>query len=329
MHAQALKPGEEGRLCGRIKRVARLRRIVLLAVAFQGLVVPGADAWTQAEKKRDTGWVCGTVRDETASLIAEAAVTLYPRGEAPTEKTAVAQVTSGPHGKFCLRDLAPGFYELHVSREPWPPQPSRTVEVRAGLVNRLTPPIELEREPGAPHVSYEESFDGMPPGEARAVMERLLRQGDTASIQEVARRLLPKRGVAIDLNRLVLGLDVKPLVDELLRQFDQGYLPPLKTARYVYVVSELADPRTPEVVMPALLRRLGDARSLPPDPASRFGESEGTIYVSDIAIHAVARFSGKDFNWKYGQPPWQNQRAIANARDWWRREVDKQSEKRR
>ncbi len=273
-----------------------------------------------------TGWVCGQVFDESHGVVLGARLTVVQETMAESAPTPLAEAGTDERGQFCLQDLAPGFYLLRVEHAPWPPQYPRRVEARAGLVNRLTPPIELELEPGEPRVSYEESFDGMSTSEARGVMERLLRRGDATSVHEAARRLLPKRGVSVNLNRLTLGLEAKPLIDELLRQLDRG-LPPLKTARYIYVLGELADQRTREVVMPELLRRLNDGRLLPSNPT--LGEGESSTYVSDIAINAVLRFSGKDFKWNYGKPPIQNQRAIANAKEWWRLELERASEKKR
>jgi hypothetical protein len=124
-----------------------------------------------------------------------------------------------------------------------------------------------------------------------------------------------------------MGLNVRPLLDEILRQLGQGYLPPLKTARYVYLAGDLGDPRTREVVVPALLEKLRDARTLPPGPMARLSEDASPVYVSDIAIQALARYAGKDFKWNYGKPPFQNERAMANARDWWRSELQKEAEK--
>jgi len=273
--------------------------------------------------------VCGQVRDESGGVVAGAGLMLLPKIEGGSSPSAsAAESTSDEHGNFCLRDLPPGFYELHVAHDAWLPQPPRAVEIRAGLVNRLVPAMELELEPGEPRVSFEESFDGMALGPGRALMERLLQQADTASTQELARRLLPKHGVTIQLNRLILGLNVRPLLDEILRQLDRGYLPPLKTARYVFLAGELGDPRTRDIVVPALLEKLRDARTLPSSPTTRFGDSESRVYVSDIAIQALARYTGKDFNWNYGKPPFQNERAMANAREWWRKELEKESEKR-
>ena len=301
--------------------------LVLIGLAPLRLAAQEQTAELPASKN-STGWVCGTVVDETFSLVAEAELNLFSQVEPRTpEVEPVARTTSDAHGAFCLRDLPPGFYQLRVAKAPWHIQPPRPVEVRAGLMNRLAP-IELELEPGEPRISYEESFDGMPAGQGRAVMERLLQKGDTASVQELARRLLPKRGPRIDLGRLVLGLDVKPLVEELMRQLDSGYLPPLKTARYVYVVGELADARTRDIATPLLLSKLRDPRRLPPNPYTALAEAGQTGYVSDEAIHALARLAGKDFNWKYGQPPLQNRSAIEAAQNWWRQELEKRESRR-
>ena len=310
----------------RKKRAHLVGFVVVVAVLAVCPQAPAAGF--QSEEAKTTGWVCGQVRDESGGVIAGAGLTLLPKIEGgASESASAAEVASDEHGSFCIRDLSPGFYELLVAHPSWPPQPPRPVETRAGLVNRLTPPMELELEPGEPRVSFEESFDGMSAGAGRALMERLLQQADTASVRELARRLLPKRGVTIQLNRLILGLNTRPLLDEVLRQLDRGYLPPLKTARYVFLAGELGDPRTREVVVPALLEKLRDARTLPAGPTGRFGEDANPVYVSDIAIQALARFAGKDFNWSYGKPPFQNERAMANARDWWRNELEKQTEK--
>lgn len=302
-----------------------------LALLLLALAPLAASAAPQQDTAPSTGWVCGLVVDEALSFIAAASVKLYPGDmDLAAERQPIAETVSDDHGLFCIRDLAPGFYQLRVEHERWPTQLPRRVEVRAGLVNRLTSPLELELEPGEPHVSYRESFDAMSPGEARGVMERLLQQGDAAGLRELARRLLPKRGAVLpfNLNQLVVGLEVKPLVSELLRQLDRG-LPPLKTARYVYLIGELADPITRDVVVPVLLRYLSDGRPLP-SLVARTGEgSQGTSYVSDIAIVALTRQTGKDFKWKYGLSPMQNQSAIARARDWWRLELERERDRER
>jgi len=239
-----------------------------------------------------------------------------------------ARLTSDEHGSFCFTDLAPGFYELRVVHEGWPLQVARTIEARAGLVNRMTP-VELEREPGDPRVSFAESVDGMPQMQGRGVLEQLLRRGDAASLQEAARRLLPKRSVTTDVNRLMPAMDPKPLLQELVRQLESGYLPPMKTARYVYIVGEISDPRTRDIVAPLLLKKLRDGRALPSTPTDTFPGAEGTLYVSDFALFALARLAGKDFNWRYGKSPLENQKAISNAQEWWRIETDKGQEKQR
>lgn len=279
-----------------------------------------------------TGWVCGGVLDETHALVTDAEVALYPREEPAASAQAgkpetgrpaaepLARATTDPHGVFCLRDLPPGFYQLQVTKSPWPTQRPRTVEVRAGLMNRLTP-IEMELEPGEPRVSFKESFDGLPVSRGRAVMERLLLKGDAASLKELARRLLPKRGAEIDLAPLVQGLDVKPLLEELLRELEDKPLPALKSARFIYVVGELADKRTHDNVVLFLLRKLRDGRRLPSTPGSVYTGAHPATYVSDVAVRQLARQAGKDFKWKYGRPPLQNGRAIQSANIWWREEL--------
>lgn len=293
----------------------------------------------EAAPQKTTGWVCGMVVDEIRSFVAEAKVTLYPESEASAAEAGragssqpqpapVATTQTDGRGSFCFQELPPGFFELRVAKEPWPIQPSRTVEVRAGLLNRLNL-IVMELEPGEPHISYEESFDGMSAMEARAAMERLLAKGDAASLKELARRLLPKGGPRIDIGRVVLGLDVKPLFDELMRQVESGYLPPLKTARYVYLIGELSDPRTKDAATQLLLQKLRDARPLPSNPYHPVSDQDRMAYVSDLAIHALARLAGKDFDWEYGKPPMQNRSAISRARNWWQQELAKRQQDRR
>jgi len=299
--------------------LAALAGVVLLAASTAG---------QQPSPGKTTGWVCGLVVDETLSFVAETELSVIPVVEAGVpEPEPAARLTADPHGAFCFQDLPPGFYHLRVVKAPWPPQPPRTVEVRAGLMNRLDP-IELELEPGDPRVSFPDSFDGMSVGQARGWMERLLKQGDVASLQELARRLLPKRGPRLEVNQLVMGLDIKPLQEELMRQLDTGYLPPLKTARYIYLVGQLADSRTRQAAMQLLLRKLRDSRRLPPNPYT-VGETGDTGYVSDEAMLALARLAGKDFKWKYGQSPVQNSRAIEAAHTWWRQEVERQDSRRK
>ncbi|MBI2955853.1 MAG: carboxypeptidase regulatory-like domain-containing protein [Acidobacteria bacterium] len=300
--------------------------VLLAFAAALALEAPAQEERAAPDATSATGWVCGRVFDETHAIVAGAELALYPAGENAGENAeTVARAESDQHGAFCLKDLPPGFYGLRLTRSPWPPQPPRTAEVRAGLVNHLEP-IELELEPGEPRVSWEESFDGMPPGHGRALLERLLREPDAAGVREVARRLLPKRGVRCDIGRLLIGIDPKPLVHELMRQLEAGYLPPLKTARYIYVIGELLDKRTEEQVMQVLLRRLRDSRRLPADPALGSDEARPT-HVGDIAIQAVARVTGKDFGWKYGLPPIQNQSAISAAQVWWRQELERRQRK--
>lgn len=288
------------------------------------------------EANQSTGWVCGAALEEGVAFAVGAQLRLYSAsvaeanagGAADSAAEPAARLTSDEHGSFCFTDLPPGFYELRVVHEGWPLQAARTVEARAGLVNRLTP-VELEREPGEPRVGFAESFDGMPQMQARGVLEQLLRRGDAASLQEAARRLLPKRSVTVDVNRLMPAMDPKPLVQELLRQLESGYLPPMKTARFVYVLGEISDPRTRDIVAPVLLRKLRDGRALPSTPTDAFPGAEGTLYVSDFAVFALARQAGKDFNWRYGKSPLENQKAISAAQDWWRQETEKGQEKQR
>lgn len=302
--------------------------LVLVLLLAAPLVAQEADP--------STGWVCGAALQEGVAFAAGAQLNLYPASEVPasgggaadTGAEPVARVTSDEHGSFCFTGLPPGFYFLQPSLEGWPLQATRRVESRAGLVNRLTP-VELEREPGDPRVSFAESFDGMPPMQARGLLEQFLHQGDSASMQEAARRLLPKRSVMVDVNRLMPSVDPKPLLQELVRQLESGYLPPMKTARYLYIAGEISDPRTSEIIAPVLLRKLRDGRALPPTPTDAFPGAEGTLYVSDFALFALARLAGKDFNWRYGKSPIENQKAISNAQEWWRLESEKSQEKQR
>lgn len=298
--------------------LAALAGVVLLAASTAG---------QQPSPGATSGWVCGLVVDESLSFVAETELSVIPVVEAGApEPEPAARLTADPHGAFCFQDLPPGFYHLRVVKAPWPPQPPRTVEVRAGLMNRLDP-IELELEPGDPRVSFPDSFDGMSVGQGRGWMERLLERGDVASLQELARRLLPKRGPRLEVNQLVMGLDIKPLQEELMRQLETGYLPPLKTARYLYLVGQLADSRTRQAAIRLLLMKLRDSRRLPPSPYT-VGETGETRYVSDEAMLALARLAGKDFKWQYGKPPVQNMRAIEAANTWWRQEVERNDSRR-
>jgi len=295
----------------------RLHTVLLVSLTLAPFaVLYGAQGEQDAPANAQTGWVCGAVVDETYAQVAEAELKLYP-ASAPAAAEPVTMDVSEAHGGFCLRDLAPGFYELRVAKHPWPPQPARSVEIRAGLMNRLNP-IELELEPNEPRVSFAESFDGMPTGQARSVLEGLMQAGDAASLREAARRLLPKNGVRIEIGRMLLGIDPKPLVEEVLRQVEGGPLPPLKTARYLHVLGELEDPRTETNVMRALLSKLRDGRLVPSLPSS--GTADRAVYVSDVAIEGVAHIAGKDFKWRYGLPPMQNQSAIQGAYTWWTQE---------
>ena len=288
--------------------MGRLAGIVALLLA--------TPLFLSAQDSPATGWVCGVVADETYAQVAEAELKLFPP-DAPAGTEPVATAVSEAHGGFCFQDLPPGFYDLHVARSPWPAQPSRRLEIRAGLMNRLDV-IELELEPSEPRVSFEESLDGMSPSQARATLERLMSDGDAASLHEAARRLLPKKGVRIDIGRMLLGIDPKPLVEEVMRQLEGGPLPPLKTARYVHVLGELVDHRTEANIMRLLLKKLRDGRPVPSLPS--MAAPEHTTYVSDLAMEGVARIAGKDFKWRYGAPPIQNQNAINGAHTWWTQE---------
>jgi hypothetical protein len=291
---------------------------VFLAGLLATALSPGFSA--QAQEAGSTGgWVCGMVKLENGGFAVEPQVLLFPEGQPDGEP--VVQIAGDARGQFCFEDVPQGFYELLVEHEGWPRQLTRKVEVRTGLMNRLTPSIEVQLEPGDPSVRYEESFEGMPPGEARTMLGDFLRKGDQTSLEEAARRFLPKRGVPIDLNR-ILGGDPKPLVHELMRQLEDTRLPPLKTARYLYIIGELGDPRIQDIVVPFLLLRLNDGRTLPREATM----SEQPVYVSDIVIQEVARYSGKDFKWEYGLSPIRNQRGIRRARDWWRNELAKRNE---
>ncbi len=301
----------------------RLQILLLVALA---LTVPRATAAQEpTSNSQTTGWVCGVVVDESYAQVAEAEVKLFS-SSTPATAGPVATVASEAHGGFCFSDLPAGFYELQAVKSPWPPQVARSVEVRAGLMNRLNP-VELELEPSAPRVSFEESFDGMPPSRARAVLEQLMRAGDQASLREAARRLLPKKGARTEIGRMLAGIDPKPLVDEVIRQLEGGPLPPLKTARYLHVLNELVDPRTEPIVMRILLKKLRDARLVPSLPSA--AASDRAVYVSDIAMEGVARVAGKDFKWRYGAPPMQNQSAISSAYTWWTQEQERNDSRRK
>ncbi len=111
---------------------------------------------------------------------------------------------------------------------------------------------------------------------------------------------------------------------ELLRQLENNLFPPIKTARYVYLIGELGDPRLEDIIVPFLLQKLSDGRALP----QAFTLTEKPTYVSDYVIQEIVRYSGKDFRWKYGESPIRNQSAVRRAREWWRNELAKKAEKR-
>lgn len=289
-----------------------------LAVFFAVVCALGAEA--------QTGTVCGMVVEESQTQVAEAEVQLWPAGGGD----ALARATTNVRGEFCFENVLAGSYSIWAGRKPWPEQPAKCcITVDAGGTTSVR--IELEYEPGEPRASFEESLDGLGPDDRRAVLEGLLVAGDTQSLHELARRLVPKRSVAIELGRLTRGLETRRLVDELIRWLERGYLSPLKTARFLHALGELGTPEDDRIIA-LLLRKLTDGRRLPPgnyvtwaglyDPARQY-------YVSDEAMLALTKLSGKDFNYELGRPPLTNQRAIENAREWWRQELAKKSERER
>ncbi len=148
-----------------------IRFLGWLLVAGVLLAGSSTPAPAQEGQAQGTGWLCGVVLDEAGGFVPEATLTVVsesqPEGDPPAS---VAATSSDSRGGFCFEGLSPGFYDLQVAKQGWLPQPPhRHVEVRAGLVNRLTP-IELELEPGDPRVSIAESFDGMPLGQARGML---------------------------------------------------------------------------------------------------------------------------------------------------------------
>ena len=297
--------------------------------SFTAIVLAGVIAMVcaptvplRAQAVANGGWVCGLVTLENGGIAVEPQLRLVPPDQLDAEP--VAQMAAGPRGQFCFKDVPPGFYDLLAGQPGWPRQPPRRVEVRSGLINRLTTSIEVQFEPNDPSVRYEESFDGMSPTDARFFLRQLVTKADRTSLEEAARRLLPKRSVAIDVNNLSQGFDPKPLVQELMRQLENNLLPPIKTARYVYLIGELGDPRLEDVIVPFLLQKLSDGRALP----QAFTLAEKPTYVSDYVIQEVVRYSGRDFKWKYGESPIRNQSAVRRAREWWRNELAKKSENR-
>ncbi|MFQ5816955.1 MAG: carboxypeptidase-like regulatory domain-containing protein [Terriglobia bacterium] len=295
-------------------RPATTLRCVL---ALSGVLASPLAAYAQR------GEVCGRVVEESQTQVAEAKVELIAAGA--TEPVAVASTDA--RGVFCF--TAPqGSYRLKVSKKPWPEQPAHPAEIQLG--NTTLVKIEFEYEPGEPRASFEESLDGMEPGARRALMEQLL-AGDSESLHELARRLVPKRSVGIELGYLTRGLQTQKLVQELLRYLERGYLPPLKTARFVHTLGELASPGD-ERIITVLLRKLTDGRRLPPgnyvtwsglyDPAQHY-------YVSDEAALALAKITGQNFKYQLGRSPFQNRRALERAREWWRNELQKKREQQR
>ncbi|MFQ5926539.1 MAG: carboxypeptidase-like regulatory domain-containing protein [Terriglobia bacterium] len=294
------------------------------AFSLQGLLILSSVLATAAGLSAQTPNLCGRVVEESQMQVAEAQVELTPVGA--TEAVAVASTDA--RGVFCFT-VAEGSYRLKVAKKPWPDQPPHAAEVQAG--NTTVVKIELEYEPGEPRARFEESLDGMDPGARRALVEQLLVAGDSASLHELARRLVPKRSVGIELSRLTRGLPTQKLVQELLRYLERGYLPPLKTARFLHALGEVSEPGH-ERIIPLLLRKLTDGRRLPPGSYvtwSGLYDSARQYYVSDEAALALTKITGRDFKYQLGRPPFRNQRAIANAREWWRNEQTKKQEQQR
>lgn len=287
------------------------RDCLLLAAVILAALAAGSSSPLHAQLQ--TWSLCGQVVEESQTQLAEVEVELVPAGASEPRLTDLTDA----RGEFCFFRLAAGTYALTASKKPWPPQPTHEIEVGPGQPGVIK--LELEWEPGEPRATFEESLDGLQPGDRRALLERLLRQGDAESLHELARCLVPKRSVGIELAPLTRGLETKKLVDELLRYLERGYLPPLKTARFLHVLGELGDERP----IPLLLRKLTDGRRLPPGSYltwAGFYDPEKNYYVSDEAALALAKITGRDFKYRLGLPPLQNQRAINGARAWWRDE---------
>jgi hypothetical protein len=79
--------------------------------------------------------------------------------------------------------------------------------------------------------------------------------------------------------------------------------------------------------MRVLLKKLRDGRPVPSLPSAV--APERTLYVSDIAMEGVARVAGKDFKWRYGAPPMQNQSAISGAHTWWAQELERRDSRKK
>lgn len=298
----------------------RYFRTVILSGLAAAAVAAAPAGQLSAQEPVSGGWICGKVMLENGTPALQAKLSLLPGGEPNASSVASSSVDRA--GDFCFKDLAAGFYQLRVVVPRWPPQPPRRVEAREGLVNRLSPNVEVQFEPGDPSIRFEESFDGMSVTSANTLLRELMGKGDTTSLREAVRRFLPKRGVTIDLDRLIAGFDPKPLAQESMRLLDEGVLPPLKTARYAYLIGELGDVRTEEILIPFLLQRLTDGRPLPLEATL----TDNPVYVSDVVIQEISRYAGKDFRWKYGVPALQNSGAISRARSWWRDEIRRRNE---
>ncbi len=113
-----------------------------------------APALLAQESGTEGGWICGRVRLENGSPAIQAQLILRPDGQ--PEAAPVAEMGVDRNGDFCFEGLAGGFYELAFNTANWPLQPPRRVEARAGLMNRLTPPIEIQFEPGTASAHYGE-----------------------------------------------------------------------------------------------------------------------------------------------------------------------------
>ncbi len=287
-----------------------------LLVVSPVLLIPRTVIAQDAPAPVSGGWICGRVLLENGAPALAAEVSLHSDGDPAA--AAMASSAVDRNGDFCLKEIRKGFFDIVVSVPRWPLQPPRRVEARDGLVNRLTPPIEVEFEPGDPRIRFEESFDGWPESRANSVLRALMERGDTVAFEEAARRFLPKRSVTIDLSRVAAGFDARPLVQHLVRTLEGSTLPPIKTARYLYLIGELGDPRTEDIVVPFLIRRLSDGRPLPLEMTL----TDSPVYVSDIVIQEITRYAGRDFRWKYGEPAIRNSVAIGRARSWWLRELD-------
>lgn len=297
-------------------RRGAIRWLLLAGIILAGAFVSSAQAPSAAGP---VGNLCVAVVEESQTQVSEAEVAVLASGS--DDPLATGQTDD--RGGFCFTGLSEGSYTLRVAKKPWPNQPTHAATIQAG--NTTLTKIELEYEPGEPRAAFEESFDGMGPDEQRGVLERLLAAGDTESIRELARRLVPKRSVGIELGRLARGLETRTLLDEMIRYLERGYLPPLKTARFLHALGELSQPGDTRII-PLLLGKLTDGRRLPAGNYATWSglyDPEKQYYVSDEALLALAKVTGRDFKYELGRSPIANQRAINSAREWWRNELAK------